>query len=75
MSKAYQRERDTNDAPDKMINNLISFDDNYIDKLLNGITNINDKALIAVYTLIPPRRVKDYQLMKIADKIVKLVKN
>ena len=60
-----------------MINNLISFDDNYIDKLLNGITNINDKALIAVYTLIPPRRVMDYQLMRIADKvdITKLDKN
>ena len=77
LSKAYQRERDTNDAPDKVINNLISFDDNYIDKLLNGITNINDKALIAVYTLIPPRRVMDYQLMRIADKvdITKLDKN
>jgi hypothetical protein len=68
LSKSYQRERDTNDAPDKVINNLISFDDKYINKLLDGITNINDKALIAIYTLIPPRRIMDYQLMKIANK-------
>jgi hypothetical protein len=32
---------------------------------LSGITNISDKALIAVYTLTPPRRIMDYQLMKI----------
>ena len=65
LSKQYQRERDTNDAPDKVINNLISFDEQYINKLLSGITNINDKALIAVYTLTDPRRIMDYQLMKI----------
>lgn len=65
LSKKYQRERDTNDAPDNVIDSLISFDPGYINKLLSGITNISDKALIAVYTLTPPRRIMDYQLMKI----------
>ena len=68
LSKSYQRERDTNDAPDEVIDKLISFDPKYIDKTITGIKNINDKALFAVYTLIPPRRIKDYQLMKITDK-------
>ncbi len=36
--------------------------------MLSGITNINDKASIAVYTLTPPRRIMDYQLMKIAHQ-------
>ncbi len=48
-----------------MIDNLISFDPIYIKKLLAGITNINDKTLIAVYTLTPPWRIMDCQLMKI----------
>jgi hypothetical protein len=65
LSKQYQRERGTNDAPDKLINNFISFDEQYIKKLLSGITNVNDKTLIAVYTLTDPRRKMDYQLMKI----------
>ena len=68
LSKKYQRERDTNDAPDKVINSLISFDPGYINKLLSGITNISDKALIAIYTLTPPRRIMDYQLMKITHQ-------
>ena len=68
LSKSYQRERDTNDAPDEVIDKLISFDPKYIDQTITGIKNINDKALFAVYTLIPPRRIKDYQLMKITDK-------
>ena len=65
LSKSYQRERDTNDAPDEVIDKLISFDPAYINKLLTGIKNINDKALLAVYLLTPPRRIMDYQLMKI----------
>jgi hypothetical protein len=32
LNKQYQRERDTNDAPDNVINNLISFDPGYIKK-------------------------------------------
>jgi hypothetical protein len=47
-----------------VIDNLISFDPAYINKLLAGITNINDKTLIAVYTLTPHRWIMDYQLMK-----------
>jgi hypothetical protein len=68
LSKQYQRERDTNDAPDKVINNLISFDDTYINNLIDGIANISDKALVATYTITPPRRIKDYQLMKLTNK-------
>jgi hypothetical protein len=68
LSKKYQRERDTNDAPDNVINSLISFDPGYINKLLSSITNISDKTLIAIYTLTPPRRIMDYQLMKITYK-------
>ncbi len=30
LSKKYQRERDTNDAPDEVIDKLISFDPKYI---------------------------------------------
>jgi hypothetical protein len=48
-----------------VIENLISFDPAYINELLSGIKNINDKALLAVYLLTPPRRIMDYQLMKI----------
>ncbi len=33
--------------------------------MIDNINDINDKALIAVYTLTPPRRVKDFNLMKI----------
>ncbi len=51
-----------------VIDNLISFDPSYLNKLLAGITNINDKALIAVYTLTPRRRIMDYQLMKITHQ-------
>jgi hypothetical protein len=47
---------------------LISFDPGYINNLLEGIKNINDKALIATYTLTPPRRIMDYQLMKITHE-------
>ena len=65
LSKQYQRDRDTNDAPDKVIDNLISFDPAYINSLLSGIKNINEKALIAIYMLTPPRRIMDYQLMRI----------
>ncbi len=68
LAKKYSRVRDTNDAPDEVIDKLISFDPNYINKLIAGITNINDKALIAVYTLTPPRRIMDYQLMKITHQ-------
>ena len=68
LSKQYQRDRDTNDASDKVINSLISFDPGYINNLLEGIKNINDKALIATYTLTPPRRIMDYQLMKITHE-------
>ena len=68
LSKSYQRERDTNDAPDEIIDNLISFDPQYINKTISGITNINDKALFSVYTLIAPRRIKDYELMKVTNK-------
>jgi hypothetical protein len=68
LSKQYHRERDTNDAADKVINHLISFDEQYINKMLSGITNINDKSLIAVYTLTPPRRIRYYQLMKITHQ-------
>ena len=77
LSKKYQRDRDTNDAPDNVINNLISFEPSYINKLLDGIKNINDKALLAVYLLTPPRRIMDYQLMKITYQtdITKLNKN
>jgi hypothetical protein len=67
-SMEYQEERDKNDAPDKVINNLISFDEDYINNLINNINDINDKSLIAVYTLTPPRRIKDYNLMKITTE-------
>ena len=69
LSKQYQRDRDTNDAPDKVIDNLISFDPGYINNLLSGIKNIGDKALIAIYMLTPPRRIMDYQLMKITHEM------
>ncbi len=36
--------------------------------MITGITNINDKALIAVYTPTPPRRIMDFQLMKITHQ-------
>ena len=68
LSKQYQRDRDTNDASDKKINNLISFDETYINNLIDGIANISDKALVAVYTIAPPRRIRDYQLMKVTYK-------
>ena len=48
LSKKYQHERDTKDAPDNVINNLISFDPQYIDKTIEGITNIKDKALFSI---------------------------
>lgn len=69
LSQEYQEERDKNEASPKVINNLIQFDETYINKLLNGINDINDKALIAIYTLAPPRRLKDYYLMKISNFI------
>ena len=50
LSKKYNRDRDTNDAADDVIDKLISFDPGYINKLISGITNISDKALIAIYT-------------------------
>ncbi len=40
---------------------LCTPDPGYINKLLSGITNISDKALIAIYTLTPPRRIMDCQ--------------
>jgi hypothetical protein len=77
LAKNYNRDRDTNDAPDEVIDKLISFDPVYINKLLAGMKNINDKALLAVYTLAPPRRIMDYQLMRITYQtdITKLNKN
>ncbi len=65
LSKKYQQETHKNDAPDNVINSLTSFDPGSIHKLLSGITNISDKALISIYTLSPPRRIMDYQLIKI----------
>jgi hypothetical protein len=77
LSKSYQRERDFNDAPDATIDKLISFDPVYINSILDKITNINDKALFACYTLIPPQRVQEFQLMRISDikNLDKLNKN
>ncbi len=40
-----------------------------MNNLLVVITNINDEALIAVYTLTPPRQIMDFQLMKITNQI------
>ncbi len=67
-SMEYQNERDKNDAPDKVINNLISYNEDYINNLINNINDINDKALTAVYTLTPPRNIKDYNLMKLTTE-------
>ena len=64
-SMQYQEEREKNDAPDEVIKKFISFDEDSINKLIDDINDINDKSLIAVYTLTPPRRLKDYYLMRI----------
>jgi len=40
----YKNKRDTNDATDVDINKLISFDPSYINKTIDDIKNINDKA-------------------------------
>jgi len=56
LSKSYQRDRDTNDADDITIDKLIPFDPQYINSILDKITKLNDKALFACYTLIPPHK-------------------
>ncbi len=57
---------------------MISFDPAYINNLLEGIKNINDKALIAIYALTPPRRIIPTDLATILNTYINsndIVKN
>jgi len=67
----YKNKRDTNDSSDAVINKLISFDPKYINKTIDEIKNINDKALFACYTLVPTQRLQEFYLMKVLNKKIK----
>ena len=70
-SSKYKNKRDTNDGEDIDINKLISFDPSYINKTIDDIKNISDKALFSCYTLIPVQRLQEFFLMKVMNKKIK----
>ena len=70
-SSKYKNKRDTNDGEDIDINKLISFDPSYINKTIDDIKNISDKALFGCYTLIPVQRLQEFFLMKVMNKKIK----
>lgn len=62
--KELNTEGDKNLLTEAEIAKILPWDG--LKNLYRSATDDAEKALIAIYTLIPPRRVKDYQMMKIA---------
>jgi hypothetical protein len=61
-----QKDKSNNKMTDKEAEVMIPWTE--IKSLTSNITNPEDSALVGVYTLIPPRRVDDYRLMKVFIK-------
>ena len=71
---AYNSQLANNNAKDKKENKMNGKESNVMlpwDEILEktkDISSLEDKALVSIYTLIPPRRVDDFRLMKIFTK-------
>ena len=82
LKKEYQilTEQNTKLAQDYIISrmeNMVSVEDNknifnleptHIQDVITSINKIRDKALFDIYTLQPPRRVEDFQFMKLTTE-------
>lgn len=68
-NQKYVKKREQNTATEEKLNNLLPITEDWINKTVNSIKNISDKALVGVYLLNPPRRIQDYSLMKITNEL------
>ena len=48
--------------------NIFNLEPTHIQDVITSINKIKDKALFAIYTLQPPRRVEDFQFMKLTTE-------
>ena len=64
--KIYNDDRDKNEIKVNQITSYINYDPIALNTKLNEITNINDKFLFAIYTLLIPRRL-EWSNVKIAN--------
>jgi len=64
LGKEQTAEIDNNKPTEKQAENFIEWD--ILKDLYKNIKNTHDKLIVGLYTIIPPRRNKDYRLMKIS---------
>jgi hypothetical protein len=69
----YVKIRDNNEITEDEAKRLIDFNPEAINKKLDGIDNINDKFLFALYTLLTPRRLEfvNVRIMKEDNEYIK----
>ena len=68
LAKSYSDDRDNNSVSVKNNLRIINFTPGNIKTMLKSITDIHQKAIFAVYTLQPPRRLEDFAAMKITTE-------
>lgn len=66
-AKEYEEDRNKNEVNSKDNKKIFNFEPKFINQIISKIKSILDKALFAVYTLNPPRRL-DYQYMIITNE-------
>lgn len=66
ISSNIQKDKKDNKMTDKEKDTMISWDE--ILEKTKDITNVEDKALVSVYTLFPPRRIESFRLMRVFTK-------
>jgi hypothetical protein len=68
LNDLYENQRDNNEITIENSKKLFDFTPEAINTILDKITNINDKLIYSLYTLIPPRRL-EYATVLIVDNI------
>jgi len=58
MIKIYENEKDDNELNEEEVKKIIDFNPIKINEKLNEITDITDKLIFAIYTLLTPRRLE-----------------
>lgn len=68
LNDLYEAQRDNNEITIENSKKLFDFTPGAINTIIDKITNINDKLIYSLYTLIPPRRL-EYASVLIVDNI------
>ena len=68
LNEIYENQRDNNEITIDDAKKLFDFNPDVINANIDKITNINDKLIYSLYTLIPPRRL-EYGTVLIVDSI------